>query len=551
MNNEIKKPKILMVDDSPLNLLAIDKVLDKVGAELLKAQSGNEALTLTLEHDFAVILLDVQMPGMDGYEVAEYLRKEEKTRYIPIIFITAIDRNEVYEIKGYESGAVDFIFKPLNENILLSKVKIFLQLYQQKEELIYVNRQLQSSIKKTELLAKDALIASKAKSEFLANMSHEIRTPMNAIIGFSDLLAEEELTDEQKRDINIIRESGQNLLRLIDDILDFSKIEAGQLNTELIDCSLGKMLNSVGSLMRPKATEQGLAFEILEGDGLPAQICSDSTRLQQCLINLIGNAIKFTEQGHVHVNISLEDKEGQAYIRFDIEDTGIGIPKSKRETIFDSFTQADGNTTRKFGGTGLGLTITKQLAELLGGQLSLTSEEGKGSVFSLTIPANVDVTQQPLLDRQNIAGHMEPGHGEIEELQFSGNILVAEDSLTNQMLTKLLLERLGLQVTIVEDGNQAVEKVEADSFDLIFMDMQMPHMNGYEATRKLREKGITTPIVALTANAMKGDDKKCFEAGCDDYLAKPIDRRELLKAIGKYLSSRESALVAAADERKS
>ena len=274
--------------------------------------------------------------------------------------------------------------------------------------------------------------------------------------------------------------------------------------------------------MLPKAKIEGLDLKIIEEGGLPAQIRTDLTRLRQCLINLVGNAVKFTRQGHIYLRVSLQEIENAPFIRFDVEDTGIGISQEKQDEIFDTFVQADNSTSREFGGTGLGLAISKRLAELLGGQLTMTSEVEKGSVFSITIPAGIDVTKQPFLDRQNITSYIEAGNKQANEIEFSGNILVAEDARTNQVLIKSLLKRLGLKVTIAEDGIQAVQKALTLQFDLIFMDIEMPNMNGYEATKMLRKKELKTPIIALTAYAMKGDDAKCFAAGCDDYISKPI-----------------------------
>jgi len=385
-------------------------------------------------------------------------------------------------------------------------------------------------------------------------MSHEIRTPMNAIVGFSHLLAQEDLNAKQMADVNIIRESGKNLLNLIDDILDFSKIEAGQLETEIIDCSLGQILDSVAAIMEPQAEQKSLDFQIIAEHGLPARIKSDPHRLQQCLINLINNAMKFTAQGHVHVKVALH-KDSQRYIRFDVEDTGIGIPKQYQAEIFKSFTQADGSTTRKYGGTGLGLTITKQLVTLLHGELSLVSSPEAGSVFSIIVPTGVDAVEQLRLDRLSSTDQTEGEPASLVPDAFSGRVLVAEDVKTNQMLMKLMLSKMGLEVTIVDDGKQAVQMALAHQFDLIFMDMQMPTMNGYAATRQIRQaespegpcgmpgNGLpeeTTklphvPIVALTANAMKGDDQTCFAAGCDGYLAKPVDHRELANLVAQYL----------------
>ncbi len=382
--------------------------------------------------------------------------------------------------------------------------------------------------------------ANQAKSQFLANMSHEIRTPMNTIIGFSDILADEDLTEEQAGYVKLVRDSSKNLLDLINDILDFSKIEAKELDIENVECSLGRILSFIDSTMTPQADKKSLDFKIVECNGLPERIHTDPARLRQCLINLANNAIKFTAKGHVYVNVSLEDRENQPYIRFDIEDTGIGIPEDKQQAIFGAFTQADGSHCRKYGGTGLGLTITKQLAELLGGELTATSEVGRGSVFSIVIPAGLDVTKQPRLDIQ--ATHIDPCKATKEQPEFLGRILVAEDVETNQIFAKTVLEKMNLDVTIVADGNEAMQKILAQEFDLILMDIQMPRMNGYEATKALRKQGITTPIVALTAYAIKGDDKKCLEAGCDDYLSKPLDRRELLKILQKYLPAKSIVL---------
>jgi CheY-like chemotaxis protein/HPt (histidine-containing phosphotransfer) domain-containing protein len=383
-------------------------------------------------------------------------------------------------------------------------------------------------------MAAKAEMANQAKSEFLANMSHEIRTPMNAIIGFSDILACENLAKEHLDYINTIRESGNSLLTIINDILDFSKIEAGNMDVELIDCSLEDILASVNSMLRPKAIEKNLDFQILHRTALPATICTDPTRLGQCLTNMVANAVKFTEKGHVHVILSLQENNAAPFIRFDVEDTGIGIPEDKLDAIFQSFTQADGSTTRQFGGTGLGLTITRQLAELMGGNVSVSSQLGQGSVFTLIIPANVDVDAQLRLQEEQAeeyTGLSKP----IATRTYSGRVLIAEDAPANQKLVMAVLRKVGLEPILTENGWQAVETATDESFDLIFMDMQMPVMNGYDATKILRRKGITTPVVALTANAIKGDREKCLAAGCDDYLSKPINQDKLHEVLAKYL----------------
>jgi len=409
-------------------------------------------------------------------------------------------------------------------------------------ELITANRDLHNSVERANLMAREAQAASESKGQFLANMSHEIRTPMNGILGFADILADEELAKQHKEYVTIIRDCGRELLVLINDILDFSKIEANKLATEITKCSLAEMLNSIESFMRPKAVEKALELRVVESPGLPGEISTDPVRLRQCLVNLVGNAIKFTEVGHININASIHEENGEPHIQFDVEDTGIGIPKDKQGAVFEVFTQADGSHTRKYGGSGLGLAITKRLAEILGGRLTVTSIEGEGSTFSLVLPVGVDASTDGFLDRHNLAEELRTDQPESTQTLFSGRVLVAEDSLTNRALIELLLKRMGLEVTIAMDGNEAVRMVQNEAFDLILMDMQMPNLNGYEATKTLRRQGIKTPIVALTANVMKGDDEICLAAGCDDYISKPIDRARLIEVIGKHLPATKEAV---------
>ncbi|NIA07761.1 MAG: response regulator [Actinobacteria bacterium] len=386
--------------------------------------------------------------------------------------------------------------------------------------------------------------ANQAKTEFLGNMSHEMRTPMNGIIGFSDLLAEEQLTDEQREYVNTIRDCSKNLMVLIDDILDLSKIEAGKINTRAVECSPHEIIAGVDSLLRGEAENKGLEFNVSLSPDLPAQIRTDPRRVRQCLINLVSNAIKFTQSGHVHIKTALEKRKEELFVRFEVEDTGIGIASDKQQLIFESFSQADYSSTRKYGGAGLGLAITKRLTEALGGELLLQSELGKGSVFSLLVPIQTDESQT--MTEEDDLSDQQLGPRGIDNPQFNGQVLLAEDNSSNRKFVEMRLQKMGLRVTTVEDGQQAVDKATAEAFDLILMDIQMPNMNGYEATRTLRQRGITTPIVALTAYAMEKDVQDCLEAGCDNYLSKPFSAERLCRIMGKYLraASRHTSPVA-------
>jgi len=460
--------------------------------------------------------------------------------------------------KAIKEGSTSFewIHKRINgedfpATVLLTKMeqggKLFIQATvrditaqkQAEKELKQMNESLRISTARECELANQAKRANATKSEFLANMSHEIRTPLNSIIGFTEILLREDLCKQHKEYLGTIHNSSRHLLQLINDILDLSKIEAGKIALEIGKCSLADLIARIESMMHSFAAEKEIDFAINEKSRLPANILTDSARLSQCLINLVNNAIKFTKQGHVYVNISMEDHNGKWFIRFEVEDTGIGISSEYQQKMFESFSQEDGSTSREYGGTGLGLAITRKFAELFGGTITLTSKKDKGSVFAFVIPANIDMADQPLLDRHSASHEANIN----KQVCFSGHILVAEDVKSNQMLMKILLEKMGLKTAFADNGAEAVDKAKGQSFDLIFMDIHMPQMDGYEATRTLRNNGIKTPIVALTANAMEGDEKKCLDAGCDAYLPKPIIYAKLVAMLSKFLGKADSPQV--------
>ncbi len=557
--------KLLLVEDDPAFQRMVKVVLTRsshtVGYDIKTANCLTQALECLNEQEFDVTLLDLGLPDSDGTESIREIRQTHAE--LPVVVLTGQTSEEV-GLEAIKAGADDYLTKDETLQEILARTirytierkKITKELSEAKsraeklqEETERVNKQLRSAAEGANLMAREAIKAEHSKSQFLANMSHEIRTPMNAIVGFSQVLADEKLTLQQNEFVEIIKDSAENLLQLIDDILDLSKIEAGKTYIDIADCPLGKLLNRVESVVRLEAEDKGLEFRVARSASLPRIIRTDSVRLRQCLANLTNNAVKFTEKGHVYVNVSLERDNDSSFVRFDIEDTGVGIPADRQQAIFESFVQGDGSTTRRFGGTGLGLAITKRLTELLGGSLSLTSEEGKGSVFTLIIPAGVDASSYSdvLCPTPDAREDQEP-RIENREVQFSGRILIAEDIMTNRKLLAMLLQNMGFETLIAEDGQQAIDIALEGPVDLILMDMQMPNLNGYEATRMLRKKGFKAPIVAVTAHAMSGDDKKCIEAGCDDYLSKPIDREKLLEKLHRYVPSDQIVSSTSIDE---
>lgn len=658
--------KCLLVDDLQENLTALEALLESQPVELYSARSGVEALDLMLQHDFGLALVDVQMPQMDGFELAELMRGSERTRQTPIIFLTAGSWNRERIFKGYESGAVDFMFKPLEPRILRSKVSVFVELHRQKlrladaeeryalstsaaqvgtwemstssEEMVCSEIGLRlfgldtssPSLKRSELASRihpadrqhfddklkltmttgapldvqfrvilnggivrwlyangkastaaqgqitrifgvhtdvtaektaaDALLRAKEeadaanglKSEFLANMSHEIRTPMTAILGFAELLLSERLPENSRKDfVERIRSNGDHLLHLIDDILDLSKFESGKVPTELIEFAVADVVNEAIKSVQTLSARKGIKVEFLKEESLPAKITSDPHRLRQIIYNLLSNAIKFTTAGSVVVTARyLPEAGGRGnQLEIAVKDTGIGIESEKAENLFKPFQQADSSVTRKYGGTGLGLALSRRIAEALGGDLRLVSSApGEGSTFAVRISTgeaideNAPKSQTAMRTTPVFSDSPNEPKAEVQKNSLLGvEVLLVEDSIDNEALMSLYLLNAGAKVDIARNGLEAVEAATKKSYDVILMDVQMPVLDGLEATRRLRSQGYRKPVIALTAHALPEEVEKSLAAGCDNHVTKPISRANLIRAVewAKSYSARE------------
>jgi len=540
------RPLLLIVDDESSTREYISACL-RDQYRILEAGDGTDALVLLeSEPGIEVILLDVMMPGLDGFEVLEILKSNPslaRPRVIMLSAATDVDN----KVRAFTAGAVDYINKPFDPIELAARLDTQVRLSRVESELTQAK------------LAADA--ANRAKSEFLANMSHEIRTPLNAIIGISELLARTPLDDIQHDYVRTIETSGNALLALISDILDYSKIEAGMLELETIVFDLHDCIEEALSLITLKAREKGLRLHQAIDPRLPRFFVGDANRLRQIVINLLSNAVKFTEQGEVRLELRGQALEPEAQaaagqgprpwrLHLMVSDSGIGIPPERQSRLFRMFSQIDASTTRRYGGSGLGLAICKRLVELLDGEIRVESSgvAGEGSrficEFSLQADAHQERRQTPERRQMPLAPEQVPASSRPASMATEAErapdveaprILLAEDNPINQKVMLKLLDSLGLGADVASNGLEAVEAAARQDYDLILMDVQMPELDGLDASRRIRAQqradGARPRIVALTANATEEDRRACLAAGMDDFATKPIRRQVLAEVL--------------------
>jgi len=550
---------ILVIDDDPTNIKVAIDALKAHGFNILIARNGEIGVKRAKFSLPDLILLDVMMPGLDGFETCRRLKSDEKTREIPIIFMTALNSVED-KVKGFTLGGVDYVTKPIREDELLARVTTHIHLQHYAREL----RHAKESAEAAQRLAEQA---NQAKSRFLANMSHELRTPLNAVLGYAQILSHSTcLAPEEQGHLHIITRSGEHLLALINDVLELAKIDADRIEVQPVSFDLRQMLSDLEAMFRLRAERKGLALRFEYTSDVPPYIRADQNKLRQILINLLGNAVKYTEEGEVILEILdlgfeiLDLKEGGqskiCNLQFKISDTGIGIAPADLESVFEAFVRIDEQQFNK--GTGLGLPISRKYARMMGGNLTVNSDVDKGSIFCFDMVIEVvDVAEaDPMFSAKKVIG-VKPG-------QPNYRLLIVEDNENSRNLTVHVLQSMGFQVREVLNGVEAITLLKTWQPHLIWMDMRMPIMDGYEATREIRrleveklrqicdqktreghrggseQSQISNPksqikIIALTATAFEEDRVKILEAGCDDFVRKPFREAEIFDMLHKHL----------------
>ena len=525
----MEKLKLVIVDDKEENVLSLRALLSDVdNLEIWSSTSPNEALRYCWNQDVAIALVDVQMPEINGFEFVSLLQSNPKTWQILVIMVTAISKEDKFLLKGLHSGAIDYLYKPLNPDITVAKVKSFMQQVYIQRELKRKNEELERSHIELVKAKKEADLARKSKENFLANMSHEIRTPINGITGITAMLRNSPLNEEQSEWLDYLENASQQLLLIINDILDLSKIDSGKMRLDYTKTSFANIIKELTNLFSYKAEQKGIAFNVINDENLPKQILADSLRLTQILSNLISNGIKFTEQGSVTLETKLLKRSKQrVQIQFSVKDTGIGISSDAIDKIFQSFEQGEEGITKRFGGTGLGLAIVKRLVNLHQGQIHAYSELGQGSEFVF----------QCWFDEENSEAAPKSEKKQYTDLPPLEDvcILLAEDNELNSFMVTHMLNTWGIKVDTVKNGKEALEKVENNTYNLILMDAHMPVMSGFDAIRAIRndsrEHIRKIPVISISASVLQREQQAAYAAGADAVVGKPFDPVSLYQII--------------------
>lgn len=536
----MKKIKVLIVDDSAKNITALSQLIINEEIEIHSATNAAETLELISHHDFGLALFDVQMAKTNAFELASIVRGSERSKNIPIIFVSEQTHDTSLIYNGYQTGAVGLLFKPLDPHIVRAKIRTFAEMAKQR-------RLLQEQVEELDRLRQEALSANLAKSRFLANMSHEIRTPLAAVMGFAELATNPNTSETEKQECaQAVQRNGELLMRLIDDILDLSKVEANKLSLEKQAFSLKELISDVGATLSFRAKEKGITFDVSTNNLFHDSFESDPVRLKQVLLNIIGNAIKFTSQGgQVRAEFMLSPHflpQQSHRLTVIVKDNGIGLTQEQISLLFQPFSQADASTRRKFGGSGLGLTISREIARSTGGDLKiLSSEVGVGTTFQIEFILNATAATAI----ENLSPVTLPP--DLSLLQGM-RVLAIDDSPDNLTLLAYYLKNTGVNVTYADNAKKGIDLVSRDHFDVILMDIQMPEMDGHQATEIVRENGFANPIIALTAHVLKDEHDKCLASGCNEVLTKPIARPKLIK---KLISIRETGRSALSSHQSS
>ncbi|MEG4114541.1 MULTISPECIES: response regulator [unclassified Microcoleus] len=547
---EENKGNILIVDDTPENLQVLSATLSDRGYKVRGVINGKMAIRAARSGSPDLILLDIKMPEMDGYEVCTQLKEDPNTSEIPVIFISALD--EVLDkVTAFKVGGVDYVTKPFHVAEVLARIEHQLTIQRLKKQLLDRNKKLQEEIIERKKAEEAAAAASLAKSQFVANMSHELRTPLNAILGFTQVMSRDSLlSHENLENLRIINRSGQHLLELINDVLDLSKIEAGIIGLDERSFDLYQLLDTLEEMFQIKAETKKMQLRFSVQANVPQYIKTDENKLRVCLINLLGNAMKFTHDGgRIWLRVSVETNQQQPteseshpnstsveplLILFEVEDTGVGIAAAEIDTLFDAFVQTQAGR-KAADGTGLGLTITKKYVQIMGGDIWVKSVLGEGTSFKFNIRVFAAISSEiTVATLQRVIG--------LEADQPIYRILAVDDNQENRLLLVKMLQPIGFEVREAENGYQAVELWESWQPHLIWLDTRMPVMDGFEAVRQIRAKEKQTQwrtvIIALTASTFEEKKGEIIAAGCDDFVRKPFQEQILFDKMACYLEVR-------------